>query len=502
MLITAKFAWAHMGKTGGDATQQMLEAVPGLVEWAHSPDSNAKHDPFVRHAEAISGRLRVMNIRRLPAWILSMAYHRRTHGPWPDDQPHYMPTADEMAANLDGDNVLRYMSDGPRFPVERWLRQENLADDVAALLDQLGRLTEAARQAIASVAYRAKAYDHDLESWFTDEHIRTMYRLNPGWAEVERKVYGDLYGLAESPPAAPRRPRSIAARLTRLPRLTRPDAAPPWASEDAVTPARSRADDRDEIDIGGWLEAFAGPRLDAIDRQLQSEGGSLFNYRLFRDLDIWAWTLLLSRRYTSYLSILETLPHVPEPELQESRDGAHGLTLLGRSSSFYRYLHSMHASHGSGELPTARILDLGCGWGRLTRFFCRDVDPGCLHACEPDEELLQVCRRSHLPAVLHQTDRPPEGNFDLAYSTSALTRSSSEKSLATTLAALHESLNPGGLLVLTIPPPARPGRGDEPDEAPFGLPYLRAHWGDRFELVDVTVPVDDLYSVAVTLRRT
>lgn len=178
MVITEHFAWAHMGKTAGDATQQMFEAVPGLVEWAHSPDSKAKHDSFALHAAAVSGRLRVMNSRRLPAWILSRTHHMRVHGPWPDGRRHVMMTADEMAENANPDFALRRMSDGPRFPIQRWLRQEHLVDDVAALLERYGLLTEAAREGLAGVPFRAKGYDHDLRSTFTAEHVRRMYTLN------------------------------------------------------------------------------------------------------------------------------------------------------------------------------------------------------------------------------------------------------------------------------------------------------------------------------------
>lgn len=499
MVITEHFAWAHLGKTGGDATQQMLEAVPGLVEWAHSPDDNAKHDPFALHATAIAARLRVMNIRRLPAWILSMAHHIRTHGPWPEDRRHYMLSADEMVEGIDADYALRRISDGPRFPVQRWLRQEHLADDVAALLEQFGQLTEAARQGIASVPYRAKAYDHDIGSTFTAGQIQRMYRLNPGWAEVERRVYGDLYDFADSREAA--RPlRSFPARLSRLTRTPRGrPGARRRRSEATGADEWSRRDEHDEIDVEGWLTELAGARLDAIDRQLASEGGSLDNYRLFRSLDDWTWALLLSRRYTRYLSILETVPHVPEPRLQRRWNGAHGLTLLSRSLGFYRHLWSMQSSHGTGRSTTTRILDYGCGWGRLTRFFCRDVTPGCLHACEPTEELLEVCRRSHLPAVLHGPELAgelPERGFDLIYSHSVFPHLD-EETAAAGLEVLYESLNRGGLLTITIGPPA----GLDSDDRGIGLAYLRGQPADRFELVDVTVAIDDIDQVAVTLRR-
>src|SRR6185503_7074059 len=76
MVITERFAWAHLPKTAGDATAQMFAAVPGLVLYQAPLDSNEKHDGFWVHADAIEGKLRVMNIRRLPSWILSIAHHK------------------------------------------------------------------------------------------------------------------------------------------------------------------------------------------------------------------------------------------------------------------------------------------------------------------------------------------------------------------------------------------------------------------------------------------
>jgi SAM-dependent methyltransferase len=205
----------------------------------------------------------------------------------------------------------------------------------------------------------------------------------------------------------------------------------------------------------------------------------------------------------------------------------------------------MLATHGSTEPPAARVLDFGCGWGRLTRFFCRDIDPGALHGCDPVEDILEVCRRSRLPAVLHRNEfvpeTLPETGFDLAYSFSVFTHIS-EAAAGACLGALHAALNPGGLLILTIRPPAyldldakmhaardalRPDpltalaepryvfvpHGADPDhpqydggemtygEAVISLPWLRERWGDRFEIADVKVAIEDIYQVAVTLRK-
>lgn len=104
-----------------------------------------------------------------------------------------------------------------------------------------------------------------------------------------------------------------------------------------------------------------------------------------------------------------------------------------------------------------------------------------------------------VPAVMHHAGfaagELSEGGFDLAYPLPVFPHLS-EKAAGEGLRALHEALNPGGLLVLTVRPP-----GDSAHPV-TSLPYLRDRWGDRFELVDVTMLLEDVDRVAVTLRKT
>jgi hypothetical protein len=196
MITGKRFAWAHLPKAGGTATQAMLEAVPGLVEYADPTDSNDKHDAFWVREEQIAGKILSMNIRRLPSWILSAAHHKATSGLWPDFEPQPMPTAEEMAENTGPDNMLRWMTDGPRLTVDRWLRTEHLQEDVLALLEEIGELTPEARSSVAAVPWVGKPYDHDVERAFTRAQVVRMYELNPGWEAAERDAYGDIHELA------------------------------------------------------------------------------------------------------------------------------------------------------------------------------------------------------------------------------------------------------------------------------------------------------------------
>lgn len=190
MVIGESFVWAHLPKTAGDATCAMLSAVPGLVRSADPPDSNAKHDPFFAREAEIAGKLRVMNIRRLPAWALSAAQHRAVHGVHPDYRPRPLETAEQMANQTDPDDLLRWMTDHDRLNVQRWLRAESLEDDLLKLLDELGVLTPEVRERVHAVGrLNVGSYDREPARWFTPAQIRRLYERNPGWAEIERRVY-------------------------------------------------------------------------------------------------------------------------------------------------------------------------------------------------------------------------------------------------------------------------------------------------------------------------
>jgi hypothetical protein len=193
MVIGEHFAWAHLPKTAGDAAAAMFAAVPGLVQFADPPDSNDKHAPFFAREVEVSGKLLVMNIRRLPAWILSGAQHAAAHGEFPDYRPLPLPSADEMTNRTDADDLLRWMTDHGRFTVDRWLRAETLEDDLLTLLEELNVLTPEIKGRVMAVGrVNEGVYDHALAARFSPEQLRRCYARNPNWSRLERRLYGSL----------------------------------------------------------------------------------------------------------------------------------------------------------------------------------------------------------------------------------------------------------------------------------------------------------------------
>ena len=225
--------------------------------------------------------------------------------------------------------------------------------------------------------------------------------------------------------------------------------------------------------------------------------------------------------------------------MQETWNGRSGIELASQSAEFYKKLKLLQARHGSVPLSRAVVLDFGCGWGRLIRFLARDVSPGSLCGCDPYPGILDVCERTRVPGRLasipYVSDSLPfTDRFDLVYAFSVFTHLSEATHLAS-LRAIHTGLAERGLLVATIRPPAyvRDGlHGPKPrasaakglergkpaylfaahDEQPSGgevtfgeavvnLPYVRERWGELFELLDISLLLDDIYQVVLTLRR-
>lgn len=296
--------------------------------------------------------------------------------------------------------------------------------------------------------------------------------------------------------------------------------------------------------LDDWLVPLFDEQLAPLEAICAESGPAAFGE--FRHLGDDLWALLLSRQYTCYPSIRALMPDLPDPLLQQRWNGASGLELLSQSRAFYGLAKDRFARHCERSLEEAAVLDFGCGWGRLMRFFARDVELDALFGVDPAEEILEVCRRSRMPGELARcqfapTSLPLDRRIDLAYAFSVFTHIS-EPTHEACLRAIHAALNPGGLLILTIRPPSYlrldpklhgvlAGLGPEPLEAlkeprylfvaheadpehpqyeggemtygetVISLPYVRERWAELFELLDVSTIGNDLYQVALTLRR-
>jgi SAM-dependent methyltransferase len=295
-----------------------------------------------------------------------------------------------------------------------------------------------------------------------------------------------------------------------------------------------------------WLAEFHGECLAEIDAACASSDSDA-RYELFRNLDDDLWSLLLTGQYELFPQVRALLPTMPPAELQEWWNGRSGVALATQSAAFYRRVREAFERHCGRSLAEATVLDFGCGWGRLTRYFARDVAPGALYGCDPVQGILDACHEHRVPAVLARSeflpDRLPfDQTFDLAFAFSVFTHLSEAAHLRA-LRALHGALRPNGILVVTVRPssylyeselmrplaeqlgpdaqtwmstsrylfvplPAGPespqtraGGKIDYGETVLTRPYMHQHWCELFDVLDTIVPLEDPYQVMITLRR-
>jgi len=194
MVIGERFAWAHLPKTGGSATLELFLLFPELIVFADVEESNAKHTTFKEREREIAGKTLLMNLRRLPFWVLSRAQHVARWGVHPDYEPIPMASPEELSQSDFPDNRLALYTDGGRFAIDRWIRMEHLAEDFMGFVSDLTDVTSEQRNtALQLPLVNTHDYDHELASWFTPEQVERMYERNPVWAGLEQELYGGLF---------------------------------------------------------------------------------------------------------------------------------------------------------------------------------------------------------------------------------------------------------------------------------------------------------------------
>ena len=315
-----------------------------------------------------------------------------------------------------------------------------------------------------------------------------------------------------------------------LPRDAGPtSAAAAWPPGSRALRSRGAAPAPPPARYDAWLELAAATSCARSTRRAPTAARS--TSRCFRALDADVWALLLTQEYDACPNIRALLPAVPDPALQAPWNGTSGAALAAQSVAFYRRLRDRYAAHGAVPLEAARVLDFGCGWGRLTRMLARDVAPGRLYGCDPAQGILDVCRADRVPAdarpqrlparsASRSTSRSTSRSRSPCSPTSPSRRAEREPRRAARRprARRHPRASPSarrpdlarasrrGLprSSRTPPSPSHPqwGGGEMTyGETVIPLAYVRERWSDRFALLDADILLGDLFQVVLTLRR-
>jgi SAM-dependent methyltransferase len=175
---------------------------------------------------------------------------------------------------------------------------------------------------------------------------------------------------------------------------------------------------------------------------------------LFGSLSEEAWFWANTEGLRQLPELASYLPGMPPAELQSEFTGSAGDQTLREGFEFYRLCMGLHQRFTGS--PLLEALDFGCGWGRIIRFFLKDVDPNNLYGIDLSERALEACRATNRWCQFLPTNQfPPTGfeddKFDLIYAYSVFSHLSEEAHMRW-LGEFRRIASPGGLIVLTTFP--------------------------------------------------
>ena len=175
--------------------------------------------------------------------------------------------------------------------------------------------------------------------------------------------------------------------------------------------------------------------------------------RLFHDVTEDEWLHVNTVAASKFAAVL---PSLPAENVQLRFVGKAGDKALVEAHTLARAFKDLYREYVGPFTQSTRVLDYGCGWGRITRFFLKDVAARNLWGIDCNEEVLDFCLESNpwscfeLIDPMPPTDLPGD-QFDLVFSYSVFSHLREDVHFAW-LDELGRLAKPGGLLILSVRP--------------------------------------------------
>jgi len=176
-------------------------------------------------------------------------------------------------------------------------------------------------------------------------------------------------------------------------------------------------------------------------------------YEKFKGYDEKSWLKILFSTPDNNAIEGIRFPGFPDSELQIKIIGSSGVDSLREVSLFYLLIHQYLKAVGLPITAETKALDFGCGYGRILRFFMKDIAPGKLIGTDVDPNFIDMCRRHFcggdfdlngpLPPLRYQ-----DASIDIIYSYSIFSHLSEGPHLKW-LQEFKRILKPEGLIFLT-----------------------------------------------------
>lgn len=147
------------------------------------------------------------------------------------------------------------------------------------------------------------------------------------------------------------------------------------------------------------------------------------------------------------------MPGFPSEEMQRTIVGMSGAHSLREAFNFYCTIKQYAVALGVTLSPATRILDFGCGWGRVMRFFLKDIREDNLYGVDVNPEMIDVCLKSMKYGTYGVVNPVPPlefqpGSIDIIYAYSVFSHLAEPVHIKW-IEEFSKILKPGGILVVT-----------------------------------------------------
>ena len=171
--------------------------------------------------------------------------------------------------------------------------------------------------------------------------------------------------------------------------------------------------------------------------------------------ELWYWVLTDGRRINP--AIARRLPRLPDPDIQSRFTALSGDETFRQAADSVAVFREAARQHGL-DFNTAdlRLLDFGCGWGRITQVLLRDAEASNITGVDIQQEAIDICIETGLDCdfALVEAWPPtalPDGAYDMIVAYSVFSHLSEENHIAW-VEELAAKLKPGGIFTATTRP--------------------------------------------------
>ena len=147
------------------------------------------------------------------------------------------------------------------------------------------------------------------------------------------------------------------------------------------------------------------------------------------------------------------LPAFPPAAIQDRTGGDSGITKLTDAFRFYKECIQIFKELDRPATEHTRILDFGVGWGRISRFFLREMPLSNIHGIDVTPEFTAICRdtfqsENFFTCPSFPPTSLPDNHYDFIVGYSVFSHLSEDACMAW-MKEFARILKPGGIAAIT-----------------------------------------------------